>query len=233
MLDFEFEDDIRELKVTYSLNPSANPHNWINKVADNINGKQLLMIHRFKEEYLKLNLNDYVLVFDDGLYNHYLWFKKVREKFPDIMMIFAISTGIISKDYEIQDDMESPEAHELWFKHNSKMGFMNISQIEDIANTKNCFIAVHGHNHLNLIETRKEGLKTFVKKVCDDYNEMFAIALNFIYSGLIRSKLLFVLPYNQYDELAMSLIRNIYNKYDNKLGFVVMGPGRVDIESLV
>ena len=91
--------------------------------------------------------------------------------------------------------MESPEAHELFFKHNSTLGFMNMSQIDEISNTKNCFIAVHGHKHLNLVEARKEGIKTFVKKVVDDYTEMFEITMSLIYSGTIRNQLMFVLPY--------------------------------------
>lgn len=233
LLSLDDEENIRELKVTYSINPAANSSNWKNKLSDTINGKRLLMIHKFKEEYLKLDLNDYILVFDDGLYNHYLWFKKIRAKFPSIIMIFAISTGIISKDYDIQDDMESPEAHELFFKHNSTLGFMNMSQIDEISNTKNCFIAVHGHKHLNLVEARKDGIKSFVKKVVDDYREMFEITMSLIYSGTIRNQLMFVLPYNQYDELALSLIRNLYNKFDTKLGLITIGPGRVDIENLI
>ena len=231
-IEVEPKEYVRETQITYSINPAANPNNWKNKIANNINGKPLLMIHRFKKEYMKLNLNDYILVFDDGLYNHYLWFKKIRVKFPDIMMVFAISTGIICPDYEIQDDMESPEAHELWFKHKSKIGFMNMTQIAEISMTKNCFIGVHGHNHINLVEARKSGLKQFVKTVCDDYNEMFAIALNFMHTGIIRHKIMFVLPYNQYDELALGLIRNIYNKFDIDPGLIVMGPGRLNIENL-
>ena len=146
----QLNDDEDISLVTYRVHPGANIHNWKNKIQTSFDGRPILMIHQFKKEYLELDLNEFVLVFDDGLYNHYLWFKEIRKKFRDVKMIFAISTNIISLDYEPQDDMDSHEAHEMYFKHNSKIGFMNMKQIMEISMTDNCFIAVHGHNHLNV-----------------------------------------------------------------------------------
>ena len=38
--------------------------------------KPILMIHEFKEDFLNLNLEDYILTFDDGLYTQYLFFQE-------------------------------------------------------------------------------------------------------------------------------------------------------------
>ena len=221
--------------VTYRVHPGANIHNWKNKVQTSFDRRPILMIHQFKKEYLELDLNEFVLVFDDGLYNHYLWFKEIRKKFRDVKMIFAISTNIISLDYESQDDMDSHEAHKMYFKHNSKIGFMNMKQIMEISMTDNCFIAVHGHNHLNLRQTRQDSksLNEFAQKVLDEYENMFRIALTWIYTGIMRAKLMFVLPYNQYDELAFALMKKVSSKYDPSFGLIVMGPGRIAVEELL
>lgn len=199
-------------------------------------GRQILMIHRFKQCYLDLNLNNYTLIFDDGLYNHYLWFKIIREKFPKVIMIFAISTNIISEDDSEQVDMESPVAHELFFKTNCKQGFMNIGQIEEISNQDRCFIALHGHNHLyikNIIEDY--GLKYFHKVVKEEYDDMFGVLHKFIEDGIIYLEhIIFVTPYNVYDDLAIAILRQSFKKQDfcdKKL--VITGPRRIDIETLI
>lgn len=231
--DKEVEDLINNFSNTSKTFDEKGNKDWTNKIITTMEGKPLLMIHRFKEEYLKLPLDEYVLVFDDGLYNHYLWFRKIRAKFPRVKMIFAVSTNIIANGWDIQDDMESPEAHELYFKHQSKIGFMNMNQIKEISNSRNCFIAVHGHNHMNLDTTRKTlGLLNYFQEVQKEYIGMFDVAMNWIYSGIIRSKLMFVLPYNQYEAIAIASIRNVQSNYDPVAGLVLIGPGRIDIETL-
>jgi len=237
MIDKDFDKDVEDLISSFSSSSKTfdekNNKDWTNKIITTMEGLPLLMIHRFKEEYLKLPLDEYVLVFDDGLYNHYLWYKKIRVKFPKVKMIFAISTNIIANGWDIQDDMESPEAHELYFKYGSKIGFLNIEQIIEISNTRNCFIAVHGHNHLNLDNTRRQmSLMDFYQAIQKEYTGMFETAMTWIYQGIIKSKLIVVLPYNQYNILAIAQMRHIQSKYDPVAGLVLMGPGRIDIETL-
>ena len=238
MSDLDFDGDIEDtLKsvINGDLSTYQNKDNsdWANKITTTLEGKPILMVHRFREEFLDLKLDDYVLVFDDGLYNHYLWYKKILNKFPRIHLIFAVSTNIIANSYDIQDDMESPEAHELYFKYDSKIGFLNIKQIIEISSTRNCFIAVHGHNHLNLDTTRQKlGLMNFYQAIQKEYMGMFETAMTWIYQGIIKSKLIVVLPYNQYNILAIAQMRHIRSKYDPAAGLVLMGPGRIDIETL-
>ena len=42
-----------------------------------MNNKKILMIHEFKESFLNLPLEDYILTFDDGLFTQYLFLSEL------------------------------------------------------------------------------------------------------------------------------------------------------------
>jgi peptidoglycan/xylan/chitin deacetylase (PgdA/CDA1 family) len=200
-------------------------------------GKKLLMIHKFKEEYLKLPLDDYILTFDDGIYNHYLWYKKIIEKFPNIKMIFFISGGIININ-DNQKDMESPDAHELYFTENKLDGFMTIDQIKEISSNDNCYIGLHGYKHLNIVNMRKRYKLIELHQLYKlDCISMFKwkydqhIENNILFNKI--NEVLYCTPYNQVDELALAILKKEHK--ESKLNFLrltIVGPGRVDIETL-
>ena len=64
--------------------------------------KPILMIHEFKDTFLNLPLEDYILTFDDGLYTQYKFFNEIKKIKTE--KYFFISSGIICPEYENQDD---------------------------------------------------------------------------------------------------------------------------------
>jgi len=195
--------------------------------------KKLLMIHKFKEEYLNIPLDDYILTFDDGIYNHYLWYKTIIKKFPNIKMIFFISGNIINNT-NIYLDIDSPEAHNMYFKQNRLDGFMSMSQIIEISKNDNCYIGIHGYNHLNIVNMRKHyKLKELYDLYKIDCYNMFNWSSD-LYSKNILSKnineLIYCTPYNQYDELAISILKKEHSiSKINYLRLTIIGPKRIDI----
>ncbi|RZF22814.1 polysaccharide deacetylase family protein [Halobacteriovorax vibrionivorans] len=112
--------------------------------------KKVLMIHEVFDWMLDLDLSDYIITFDDGLYSQY---KKLEhfKKF-NTPKIYFISTGILaSEDIEQNESViECAKAHELYFKNEDTSNYMKWSQVKEIASTKNCFIGGHSHAHRDL-----------------------------------------------------------------------------------
>tara|TARA_R110001592_G_scaffold197979_5_gene446115 strand:+ start:9413 stop:9943 length:531 start_codon:yes stop_codon:yes gene_type:complete len=108
--------------------------------------KPILMIHEFKEDFLNLNLEDYILTFDDGLYTQYLFLDELLKINTD--KYFFISSGIVCEETTKQDNtyITSYNAHKKAFKGNFN-NYMKWSQIKEIFNKPNCYIGCHSHYH--------------------------------------------------------------------------------------
>lgn len=189
------------------------------------NPAKQLMIHKFHKEFLEYNLNDYTLTFDDGLYNHYLWYKRIIEKYPDIVMIFFISTNIIHTGKHQIDKYESDVAHDNYFKNNDTSSFLTLDQINEMDKSPNVIIGVHGHNHLNIDELKnKYSLKNRIDIFKDDYNKMFNHELS------NKKELYYCTPYNQYSSIEIASM--IKESKKRSINLHIIGPGRKDIEQL-
>ena len=146
--------------------------------------KPILMIHEFKEDFLNLNLEDYILTFDDGLYTQYLFLEDIlkikTEKY------FFISSGIVCEEDKKQDNtfITCYNAHKKAFKNNFT-NYMKWSQINEINQTENCFIGCHSHFHMrktagcveciildnhNMIKEFNKNLKNLPDSFCFPYN---------------------------------------------------------------
>ena len=108
--------------------------------------KPILMIHEFKEDFLNLNLEDYILTFDDGLYTQYLFLDELLKINTD--KYFFISSGIVCEETTKQDNtyITSYNAHKKAF-NNDFTNYMKWSQIKKIDSLDNCFIGCHSHFH--------------------------------------------------------------------------------------
>lgn len=108
--------------------------------------KPVLMIHEFKEDFLNLNLEDYILTFDDGLYTQYLFLDELLK--IDTDKYFFISSGIVCEEYKKQDNsyITCYDAHKKAFNNNF-LNYMKWSQIKEIFNKPKCYIGCHSHYH--------------------------------------------------------------------------------------
>ncbi len=108
--------------------------------------KPLLMIHEFKEEFLDLPLEKYILTFDDGLYTQFKFIKELQKINTD--KYFFISSNIVCPENIKQDKsfIECSQAHRKAFKGNFE-NYMKWSQIKIIDNLKKFKIGCHSHFH--------------------------------------------------------------------------------------
>jgi hypothetical protein len=109
--------------------------------------KPVLMIHEFKDEFLNLPLENYILTFDDGLYTQYKFFNEIKKIKTE--KYFFISSGIICPENIKQDSeyITCVQAHKKAFNGDFS-NYMKWSQINEIDKTKNCFIGCHSHFHM-------------------------------------------------------------------------------------
>jgi uncharacterized protein YdeI (BOF family) len=127
------------------------------------------MIHEITDSLFELNLKDYVLTFDDGLYSHFYHFNKFAD--IDTEKIYFISSGIVCDGQQSDEFPTSSQAHEKAFLGNYE-DFMTISQIKELAKQPNVTIGGHGHSHTDLNKFSK--MTERIKFVMDDTRQMMA-----------------------------------------------------------
>ena len=162
--------------------------------------KSVLMVHTIRDEFLKLELEDYILTFDDGLYNHFCYYPKLKHIQTE--KIFFISTNIISNTKQSKSFLSSEECHKKAFMGN-KEDFMNLEQLQYLSKETNVFIGGHSHFHKNLntlsnlndkvnhikkdtelmIEWFEKNLNLFPDKFCFPYND----DLNGLYQTILKT----------------------------------------------
>ncbi|EPZ52060.1 polysaccharide deacetylase [Bacteriovorax sp. BAL6_X] len=124
---------------------------------------------------LELDLSNYIITFDDGLYSQYKYLNHFL-KF-DTPKIFFISTNIVSPEQEEQNEITTScsKAHESFFKTGNTANYMKWSQIKEIASTKNCYIGGHSHQHKDLrgtlaLKKLHNHLKEDTDKMLNEFN---------------------------------------------------------------
>lgn len=183
----------------------------------NFNNKPILMIHEFCKEYLSLPLQNYILTFDDGLYTQYLFLKQLLKL--DTPLIFSISSNIICSDKTIQSDefIKCNNAHLKAFNYNNFENYMTWSQVNEILNSKNCFISGHSSSHIDISKLKSLNEKVlFIKEDTEKMLISFKYNLNFTPD-------IFCFPYNYNYTIYKAILRFNYNfKY-------FLGPERINI----
>jgi len=148
-----------------------------------------LMIHEvINEDMFSLNLEDYNLTFDDGLYSQYYYshrFEKI-----DTDKTYFISSGIVCNNNK-QSDLFFPchQAHQQAFKGDFSQ-YMTIDQIKELSEQYRTNIGCHSHSHTRLtsFSTLKEKVD-YIKRDTEMMLEWFNKNLNFVPTS-------FCFPYN-------------------------------------
>lgn len=156
-----------------------------------------------KEEMFDIDLEKYILTFDDGLYTQYKFISQLLE--VNSPKFFFISTNIVNEsDIQTSDFITCSAAHDLHFEHDDRRYYMTWEQIKEINSLPDCEIGGHGHNHL-----RDMDLKCMIE---DTNNMMYTFKENNITP---RS---FCFPYNTEKPMYRSILQSkgIANFYGNE-----------------
>lgn len=182
-----------------------------------MNNKKTLMIHEIRDWMFDLQLEDYILTFDDGLFSQYYYleeFKKINTP-----KIFFVSSNIICPE-DIEQNLDFPhcdEAHEDFFSNGNASNYMKWSQVKKISKTPLCTIGGHSHNH-NIYKNLK--IQELYKNILEDTEKMVH---EFKKNEIELFD--FCFPYNNQYTLYAEILKkfNIHNHY---------GKERIAIESL-
>jgi peptidoglycan/xylan/chitin deacetylase (PgdA/CDA1 family) len=162
--------------------------------------KPVLMIHKIEKNLIVPKIKDFVLTFDDGLYNHFYYYPKIEK--IETEKIFFVSTNIICKGKQSKKFISSENCHKKAFEGNYE-DFMNVDQISYLSTRKNVIIGGHSHFHKNLnffsslkdkidhikmdtelmLEWFNKNLNIFPVKFCFPYNN----DLNGLYQTVLKS----------------------------------------------
>ncbi len=119
---------------------------------------ETLMIHDIRKEYFDLNLNQYRLTFDDGLFSQYYYFPLLKSH-PEKLTYF-ITTSFIKPGKarsmftgEYISYLKSKKYGYRTFVEGKFDHFMTIEELQAISNRTNVRIGVHSHFH-DVIFTR-------------------------------------------------------------------------------
>lgn len=179
--------------------------------------KPVLMIHEFREEMLKLPLDQYTLTFDDGLYSQYYYFDQIQQF--DTEKIFFISTNIVCDGVQSTEFPSCVTAHKKSAQGNNE-DYMTLAQIGQLLKSPQVRIGGHSHYHENIEHLH---LYNRVQHVEADTQEM----LQWFHRHLNFRPVDFCFPYNQD-------LHGIYKLILSKHGFTnFYGAERIAIESLL
>jgi peptidoglycan/xylan/chitin deacetylase (PgdA/CDA1 family) len=175
--------------------------------------KPVLMIHEFKEEYLDLPLEQYILTFDDGLYSQYLFINELQK--INTQKIFFISSDIVCPEQEIQDSsfISCVDAHNSAFAGRLEH-YIKWSQIRLINEMPNCIVGCHSHSHIYNIVSDTQTMIRDTREM----TKIFKIQLGHLPQH-------FCFPYN----IESQVYRGILHSYGFRYFY---GSERIDIDSL-
>ncbi len=175
------------------------------------------MIHDFKEEYLDLPLQDFVLSFDDGLLTPFIFLKELL--LIDTPLIFNISTGLIRRENQ-PAATESINCFDALIKARAGNfeNYMTWENIRVIAGRTKCTIAGHSHNHSHV---KNMDLNEKIEYINNDTGKMMR---EFCYKNIkIRT---FCFPFNYEDTFYKGILSQTF-------GFKhFLGGERIDINTI-
>ncbi len=125
--------------------------------------KRYLMIHDIRKEYFDLNLDQYRLSFDDGLFSQYYYFPLLNKHNAELT--FFITTSFIKPGKarsryagEYLPHLKTKTYAYRTFIENRFDHFMNLEEIQALSAQSNVRIGVHSHFH-DVILTRTHASK--------------------------------------------------------------------------
>lgn len=152
-----------------------------------LQNKPVLMLHEIDDNIFKIDLEKYILTFDDGLYSQYMLIDRLCE--INTPKYFFISTNIVCDEdiNQSTDIVACTAAHQRHFNYKINDYYMKWSDIKDLKSRDDCYIGGHGHTHACYI-----GQNIPFKHIIQDTNQMlitFKRELNY-------SPRAFCYPYN-------------------------------------
>jgi peptidoglycan/xylan/chitin deacetylase (PgdA/CDA1 family) len=180
--------------------------------------KPVLMIHEALPKFTQVNLEDYVLTFDDGLYSQYVLYNEIKH--VNTPKIFFISSGIICADNQSTEFIACRDAHQKAFGGNYE-NYMTVEQIKYLMEDPLVTIGAHSHSHtrLSLFKTLAEKV-AYIKSDAEKTVAWFESNLGFKPTS-------FCFPYN---EDLDGLYRGLMTRY----GFTdFYGSERIPIETIL
>lgn len=144
---------------------------------------ELISIHDFRFDYLKLNLEKYNLSFDDGLFSQYFYWNEIKKiKTKKILSICSnlIGTGKPRNQFD-SIPVEFPNTFKclkLFRKNKNRENYMRISEIKRIK--KDAIIAAHGHNHIYKYTGSLKDKLDLLKYDTEEMLEWFSKNLNIV-----------------------------------------------------
>jgi hypothetical protein len=176
-----------------------------------------LMIHNIREEFFNLDLSQYQLTFDDGLYSQYYYLSLFEpNQSPPIYFIVTglIQPGKARKTFNGKDIpyLKSKKYMYEAFVEKNFDQFMRLEELEILANHKEVIIGAHSHFH-DIILTEHQLKKPLSKwklerLPCLEQNNAFSINRRsklayqgYLYSGkkLVKRSKTEWLDYIKYD----------------------------------
>lgn len=112
-----------------------------------LQNKLTLMFHEVDESIFDIDLEKYILTFDDGLYTQYKLIDRLCEL--NTTKIFFISSNIICDENvkQSEENITCHEAHQLHFRHGVNFNYMKWSDVKDIDQRDQCYVGCHSHYH--------------------------------------------------------------------------------------
>ena len=163
--------------------------------------KQILMIHEFKEDFLKLPLENYILTFDDGLYTQYKFLEELKKIKTE--KYFFISSGIIcSENLKQNDEFTQCDVAHLKALSGDYTNYMKWSQIKEISKLNNFFIGCHSHLHNIKTADCIESIKLDNKHMLENFEKNIGYVPNH-----------FCFPYNKKTTIYETILRKNGFKY--------------------
>jgi hypothetical protein len=181
-----------------------------------------LMIHDVRRKYFDLNLDQYRLTFDDGLFSQYYYFPLLRNHPAELTFFITTSfikpgkaRGMYSGEYI--SHLKTKKYAYRTFIENRFGHFMTLEEIQTLSAQSNVRIGVHSHFH-DVILTRSHASK---KKPLSPWKlERFENRPEIVTENLsIRSRLAFQGYFFKEDRLTRRSIAQWedYIKYDTEL----------------
>ncbi len=118
---------------------------------------EILSIHNIKEAYFDLDLENYILSFDDGLYSQFYYFPILKKTGNE--MFFFIITSFIKQGKPRK--MFNGASHEYVksskYMHDALVkreytNFMTVEEIQLLSSHKQVLIGAHSHFHDSIVE---------------------------------------------------------------------------------
>lgn len=116
---------------------------------------KFLCVHDVCEDLFRLNLNEYILTFDDALYSQFYYWECIN-KLGNDTILFIPTNAIIISDYvrkrfnsEFIKFKDCYEALDEWKCNNKRNHYMTLGEIKFLIKYYNIRIGGHSHNHMH------------------------------------------------------------------------------------